>query len=199
MSDESDQLWLDDRVADVENGIEAVLDIYRNWTDGRHLARLHEGSAFDYVMENVPRFRLGRPDVPALLMGTNLSFSAVAQLTDASIATVLEDAALIGTDKSERVGTDGVKGRTGRPLTPSFPTRSDLPVSGKSRATSEYGDRLEAIGLPRLVQFELDALAPDVLIGLYRTAVDQYRDTSAYARSVAQEVSDRAELRKRWA
>jgi hypothetical protein len=59
---------------------------------------------------------------------------------------------------------------------------------------SEYGDQLAALGLPPLVQFELDALAPDVLLGLYRDAIEQFLDMAAYQRSLELERVERAEL-----
>jgi len=66
------------------------------------------------------------------------------------------------------------------------------------RFVAKYGDRLEAMGLPRLVQFELDALPPDQLRALYQAAIDQYFDKSAYQRSLLQEEVDRQELDDRW-
>lgn len=46
----------------------------------------------------------------------------------------------------------------------------------------------------RLVQVELDALAPDVLRNLYRAALDQYLDMDMYESVLEQEKSDRATL-----
>ena len=45
-----------------------------------------------------------------------------------------------------------------------------------------------------LVQVELDALAPEVLRGLYAEAIGRYWDTSAYRQSVEREERDRGEL-----
>jgi hypothetical protein len=46
----------------------------------------------------------------------------------------------------------------------------------------------------RLVQVELDALAPDQLRGLYQQAFDGYWDTSQYQAVLAREARERAEL-----
>jgi hypothetical protein len=48
----------------------------------------------------------------------------------------------------------------------------------------------------RLVQVEVDALPPDVLRGLYQSALDRVWDTSAYAAVRAQEAADRQRLSK---
>jgi hypothetical protein len=47
----------------------------------------------------------------------------------------------------------------------------------------------------RLVQVEVDALPPDVLRGLYQSALDQVWDPSAYTAVLAQEAVDREHLR----
>src|SRR5450759_3044071 len=60
VDDVGDQAWLDARITDVESGIEAVLDIARNWTQDRSLSRLHPGvSAQEYILSNV-KHPLGR-------------------------------------------------------------------------------------------------------------------------------------------
>jgi hypothetical protein len=66
------------------------------------------------------------------------------------------------------------------------------------RFEAKYGDRLEKMGLERVVQVELDALPPDQLRALYQTAVDRYFDTSAYRRSMEREAADRRELDDLW-
>jgi hypothetical protein len=66
------------------------------------------------------------------------------------------------------------------------------------RFVERYGADLEAMGLPSLVQFELDALPPDRLIAIYQEAIDRYFDESAYDEAIAQEEADRQELRERW-
>ena len=66
------------------------------------------------------------------------------------------------------------------------------------RFEAKYGDRLETMGLERVVQFELDALPPEQLRALYKAAVDRYFDESAFERSVAREAADRRELDDRW-
>lgn len=116
-ADLRDQMWLDARINEVESGVIAVIDIYRNWADGANVGRLHPGlSAFEYIKANVASFQLGRPDVPALIEGTNLSFSAIARLTETSRWTVQREAEHVQSAHVEpRVGIDGTAGRTGRP------------------------------------------------------------------------------------
>jgi hypothetical protein len=46
----------------------------------------------------------------------------------------------------------------------------------------------------RLVQVELDALAPDDLQGLYQAAIDRYWDPAAHAAALAQEAQERGRL-----
>jgi hypothetical protein len=46
------------------------------------------------------------------------------------------------------------------------------------------------------VQVELDALDPDTLRALFQNAIDQFWDTSAYARMLAQEEADLRRLRE---
>jgi hypothetical protein len=46
----------------------------------------------------------------------------------------------------------------------------------------------------RLVQVELDALAPDDLQALYQAAIDRYWDASAYAAALAREAQERERL-----
>jgi hypothetical protein len=48
----------------------------------------------------------------------------------------------------------------------------------------------------RLVQFEIDALAPETLRELFQDAIDGYWDTDAYQASRTQEAKDRARLRE---
>ncbi len=88
LSDDTlDQRWLDDRIAAIEDGIEAVLDIARNWTDGRNLARLHSGvSAAEYVTSRVGT--LGKAVVPVLLSGSNWSNRQIATVAGISEGTV---------------------------------------------------------------------------------------------------------------
>lgn len=49
-----DQHWLDAQIEAIESGVEAVVAIARNWTDGRNLSRLHPGvSAAEYVTSRI--------------------------------------------------------------------------------------------------------------------------------------------------
>ena len=111
---------------------------------------------------------------------------------------------LIGDNFAEKVGAFAEVVRAGLnidqlaglPVSP-FP-REKLKHSLIPRFATKYGDRLEALGLPRLVQFELDALPPDQLRALYQAAADRYFDMSAYQRSLDQEAADIKELQERW-
>jgi hypothetical protein len=85
-----DQHWLDDQIEAIESGVEAVVNIARNWTDGRNLARLHPGvSAAEYVTARVGT--LGKAVVPVLLAESNWSnrqIAAVAGVTHPTVAKV---------------------------------------------------------------------------------------------------------------
>ena len=94
-----------------------------------------------------------------------------------------------------RVGLD-IEQLAGLPVNP-FPLEKRK-HSLIPRFQATYGDRLEAMGLRRLVQFELDALPPDQLLALYQAAIDRFFDKSAYERSLRQEAVDRRELDDRW-
>lgn len=87
-ADLRDQRWLDDRVAAIEDGIEAVLDIARNWSDGRNLARLHPGtSAQSYILARV-KHPLGRGVVEPLLAESNWSNRQIAEIAGVDEGTV---------------------------------------------------------------------------------------------------------------
>jgi len=78
-ADIRDQRWLDERIADIESGVDAVLEIAANWNDGRNVARLHPGvSAAEYVKSKVGPLRLGKADVTVLLAETNWSNRQIA-------------------------------------------------------------------------------------------------------------------------
>lgn len=108
-ADLRDQRWLDERIADIDNGMEAVIDIARNWTDGRNLARLHPGvSAQDYILARVQP--LGRGVVVPLLQESNWSnrqIAAVAGVDEATVrrASTAANAAVERPDKT--LGADG--------------------------------------------------------------------------------------------
>lgn len=83
-----DQRWLNDRITAIEDGIEAVLDIAREWTDGRNLSRLHPGtSAQDYILARV-KHPLGRGVVVPLLEQSNWSNRQIAAVAGVSEPTV---------------------------------------------------------------------------------------------------------------
>lgn len=86
-ADIRDQRWLDERIAAIDDGVQAVLDIAYNWTDGRHLARLHPGvSAAEYVTSRVGT--LGRSVVPVLLAESDWSNRQIAEVAGISHQTV---------------------------------------------------------------------------------------------------------------
>lgn len=86
-ADLRDQRWLDERIEDIESGVEAVIDIARNWSDGRNLARLHPGvAAAAYVTERVGT--LGKSIVPILLAESNWSNRQIAAVAGVGKDTV---------------------------------------------------------------------------------------------------------------
>jgi len=103
-----DQRWLDERISAIEDGIEAVLDIARNWSDGRCLARLHPGtSAQDYILARV-RHPLGRGVVVPLLAESNWSNRQIAAVAGVSRNTVNQLAQVVPVDRpAETLGADG--------------------------------------------------------------------------------------------
>lgn len=86
-ADVRDQRWLDERIAAIEDGVEAVIDIARNWSDGRNLSRLHPGvAAAAYVTERVGV--LGKSIVPVLLAESNWSNRQIAAVAGVDEGTV---------------------------------------------------------------------------------------------------------------
>lgn len=75
--DARDQRWLDERIEAIDDGVQAVIDIARNWTEGRCVSRLHPGvSAAEYVTSHVGT--LGKSVVPVLLAGSDWSNRQIA-------------------------------------------------------------------------------------------------------------------------
>lgn len=109
-----DQHWLDDRIARIEDGLDAVLDIAAQWTDGRNLARLHPGiSAQDYILSRV-KHPLGRGVVLPLLAESDWSQAQIARIAGVSTATVSRTVTDVTVDRpAETLGADG-KYRPGR-------------------------------------------------------------------------------------
>jgi hypothetical protein len=60
----------------------------------------------------------------------------------------------------------------------------------------EYGDALENMGLPRTVQYEVDALPPERLQALFQEAIEARWDKAAYDAVLESEVKDRTLLGK---
>jgi hypothetical protein len=104
-----DQHWLDAQIEAIETGVEAVVSIARNWTDGRNLSRLHPGvSAAEYVTARVGT--LGKAVVPVLLAESNWSNRQIAAVAGVSRMTVnrMADEGSGGTDVPRPVlGADG--------------------------------------------------------------------------------------------
>lgn len=89
-ADLRDQRWLDERIEAIEDGIESVLDIARNWSDGRNLARLHpDTSAQTYILARV-KSPLGRGVVEPLLAESNWSNRQIAAVAGVDEDTVRE-------------------------------------------------------------------------------------------------------------
>jgi hypothetical protein len=77
-------------------------------------------------------------------------------------------------------------------LTAEQVTEYDLPPAMGKATDSRAAAFVARHG--ELVQVELDALPPDVLLGLYQSALDEWWDTSAYEAVRALEEQDREEL-----
>jgi len=107
-ADIRDQHWLDDQIAAIDNGIEAVLDIARNWTENRNLSRLHPGvSAQEYILSNA-KHPLGRGVVVPLLEGSDWSNRQIAAVAGVSPDTVDRTARNQAVDRpAKTLGADG--------------------------------------------------------------------------------------------
>lgn len=85
--DVRDQHWLDSRIAAIEDGMDAVVEIARNWSEGRNLARLYPGvSAAAYITERVGP--LGKAAVPVLFAESNWSNPQIAAVAGVDQSTV---------------------------------------------------------------------------------------------------------------
>lgn len=111
-ADIRDQAWLDGRIVDARNGIEAVVDIARNWHDGRGVGRLHPGVApADYIKEHVGI--VGREAIVPLLTESNWSNRQIAAVAGVSPQTVTNVVAELSTNgqlpdrPTETLGADG--------------------------------------------------------------------------------------------
>jgi hypothetical protein len=107
-ADVRDQRWLADRLNDIESGIEAVLDIARNWTEVRNLSRLHPGeSAQAYILAHV-KHPLGPGVVVPLLAESNWSQAQIAEIAGVSTATVSRTVTNVTVERPDRtLGADG--------------------------------------------------------------------------------------------
>lgn len=104
-----DLRWLDERIEAINDGVEAVVDIARNWTDGRCLSRLFPGaSAVEYVRSRVGP--LGKGIIQPLLEESNWSNRQIAAVAGVSHQTVGRE--LVQMDQlpqrpAETLGADG--------------------------------------------------------------------------------------------
>lgn len=110
-ADVRDQRWLDSRIGDIDNGVEAVLDIARNWTDGRNVSRFHPGeSAADYIRAHVTS-PLGKGIVLPLLEQSDWSNRQIAAVAGVGKDTVRRMAtgadAPVQDRPAETLGADG--------------------------------------------------------------------------------------------
>ncbi len=106
--DLEDQRWLDQAIEAIDSGIEAVLDIARNWTELRNLSRLHPGqSAQEYVLAHV-QHPLGPGVVVPLLESSNWSQSQIAAIAGVSHQAVQQHATKLQVDRpAQTLGADG--------------------------------------------------------------------------------------------
>lgn len=106
-ADLRDQQWLDGRIAAARDGIEAVIEIALNWTDGRGVGRLHPGVApADYVREHIGI--VGRAAIVPLLTESNWSnrqIAAIAGVSEGTVRTTAQEYAVERPD--ETLGRDG--------------------------------------------------------------------------------------------
>ena len=107
-ADNEDQRFLNQQIAAIEDGIEAVQDIARNWTDLRNLSRLHPGvSAQEYILSRV-KHPLGREVIVPLLAESNWSNRQIAEIAGVSPDTVDRTARNQAVDRpAETLGADG--------------------------------------------------------------------------------------------
>lgn len=141
-ADLRDQRWLDERIAEIDDGIDAVLDIARNWTDGMNLSRLHPGSsAQDYILGRV-KHPLGRGVVVPLLAESNWSNRQIAAVAGVSARTVGRTAASAAVEDrpTETLGADG-----------------------KLRAARVVRKVIAEVIEPEEVELDLDIVTPDAV------------------------------------
>ena len=179
-ADLRDQRWLDERVAAITDGIEAVLDIASNWTGGRNLARLHDGtSAQDYILSRVTH-PLGRGVVVPLLTESNWSnrqIAAVAGVSEGTVRAELRSSTQLDRPP-ETLGADG-KLRTVSPLRP----RLD--------PTPYVYERPAAVAAPTVVVLE-EAPIDDALWDALMATIDAISGLAGHdAASVAATVPER--------
>lgn len=115
-ADLRDQRWLDERVEAARNGIESVIDIALNWTEGRQVGRLHPGVApADYVRERVGL--VGREAIVPLLTESNWSNRQIAAVTGVPEQTVRRELRRNGAVErpTRTLGADGKERPAFRP------------------------------------------------------------------------------------
>lgn len=161
-ADLRDQRWLDERIAAINDGIDAVLDIAANWTAGRDLSRLHPGTAAqDYILARVPS-PLGPGVIKPLLVESNWSNRQIAAVAGVSRNTVNELAQTVPVEDrpAKTLGADGKERPAFRPrldptpyeygAAPIQPTPTeDPPIASEPDpewlALSDLMDRIESL------------------------------------------------------
>lgn len=162
-ADLRDQRWLDEQIAAIDDGMESVVDIARNWTDGRNLARLHPGvSAQTYVMSHV-KHALGRGVIEPLLAESNWSNRQIAAVAGVGRRTV--DRVATGPSgpvrPAETLGADGKlrSARVIREVVAEVIEEEKPSVNRRSRATvTEVRQQV------RILQGVLSMLRPDEVV-----------------------------------
>lgn len=177
-ADLRDQRWLDERIAAIEDGVEAVIDIARNWTDGRNLARLHPGvAAAAYVTDRVGT--LGKAIVPVLLAESNWSNVQIAAVAGVSPETVRTTSQKLEVGRpAETLGADG-RLRTATPARVPF-----RPVLAPDANYAPRTVTAVVIDTPRVTPFSLIAqtFERDIrrLLEGYEPHLDEERFTARF-------------------
>lgn len=112
--DLADALWLDERIVDLANGIDAARDIWTNWYEGRHVGRLHPGlSAGEFIASR--GLRLTLPE--ALEAMPDASTRQVAAVAGVGTMTVSRARQAVPDGTPDRVrGADGNSYPAHRPI-----------------------------------------------------------------------------------
>lgn len=176
-ADLRDQRWLDERIDAARDGIEAVIEIAENWTDGRTVSRLHPGvSAADYVREHVGI--VARSAIVPLLERSNWSNRQIATVTGVSHPTVGRIAAATGSsvpvDRADE--TLGADGKLRAYPTPEPPAVLAVVVDDPDAARADY--RAVIVALRSVANLDPDLMGRVALT----TGSDEYAALNRLAR-----------------